>query len=69
MIVKAQNAGWGYHSAIQDVVVEPNITYTLSGMMKTSLTHAAAFFNVQLLKEDGTLLEVGITGLIHVIIG
>ena len=43
MIVKAQNAGWGYHSAIQDVVVEPNITYTLSGMMKTSLTHAAAF--------------------------
>ena len=42
MIVKAQNAGWGYHSAIQDVV-EPNTTYTLSGMMKTSLTHAGAF--------------------------
>ncbi len=59
MIVKAQNAGWGYHSAIQDVVVEPNTTYTLSGMMKTSLTHAGAFFNVQLLKEDGTPLGSG----------
>ncbi|KPU51807.1 DNRLRE domain-containing protein [Bacillus wiedmannii] len=59
MIVKAQNAGWGYHSAIQDAVVEPNTTYTLSGMMKTSLTHAGAFFNVQLLKEDGTPLGSG----------
>ncbi|MBR9687579.1 DNRLRE domain-containing protein [Bacillus cereus] len=59
MIVKAQNAGWGYHSAIQDVVVEPNTTYTLSGMMKTSLTNAGAFFNVQLLKEDGTPLGSG----------
>ncbi|HFJ9312818.1 DNRLRE domain-containing protein [Bacillus cereus group sp. BceL308] len=59
MTVKAQNAGWGYHSAIQDIVVEPNTTYTLSGMMKTALTHAGAFFNVQLLKEDGNPLDGG----------
>ncbi|PFZ97887.1 DNRLRE domain-containing protein [Bacillus wiedmannii] len=59
MIVQAQNTGWGYHSAIQDIVVEPNTTYTLSGMMKTSLTHAGAFFNVQLLKEDGNPLDGG----------
>ncbi|MFB8328961.1 DNRLRE domain-containing protein [Bacillus wiedmannii] len=59
MTVKAPNAGSGYHSAIQDIVVEPNTTYTLSGMMKTSLTHAGAFFNVQLLKEDGNPLDGG----------
>ncbi|MFJ8522653.1 DNRLRE domain-containing protein [Bacillus cereus] len=59
LIVQAQNAGWGFQSAIQDVVVEPNTTYTLSGMMKTSLNHAGAFFNVQFLKEDGKPIEDG----------
>ncbi|OOR07366.1 wall-associated protein [Bacillus cereus] len=57
---KASTNDWGYIAAIQDVTLEPNTTYTLSGMMKTALSPGiGAFFNVQLLKEDGSPVDGG----------
>lgn len=57
---KASNNDWGYIAAIQDVTLEPNATYTLSGMLKTALSPGiGAFFNVQLLKEDGSAVDGG----------
>ncbi|MGK4096203.1 DNRLRE domain-containing protein [Bacillus altitudinis] len=38
----------GYSSATQEVTLEPNTTYTLSGKIKTELTKARAFFNIDL---------------------
>ncbi|MEW9184300.1 DNRLRE domain-containing protein [Bacillus mycoides] len=57
---KASTNDWGYIAAIQDVTLEPNTTYTLSGMLKTALSPGiGAFFNVQLLKEDGSAVDGG----------
>ncbi|MGN4844972.1 DNRLRE domain-containing protein [Bacillus cereus group sp. MYBK134-1] len=56
---KATNNDWGYIAAIQEVTLEPNTTYTLSGMMKTDLANGAAFFNVQLLNENGAGVDGG----------
>ncbi|WP_242311941.1 DNRLRE domain-containing protein [Bacillus cereus group sp. BfR-BA-01331] len=57
---KASNNDWGYIAATQDVTLEPNTTYTLSGMIKTALSQGTgAFFNIQLLKEDGSAIEGG----------
>ncbi|HDR7512209.1 DNRLRE domain-containing protein [Bacillus toyonensis] len=51
---KSTSAEWGYVAAIQEVTLEPNKTYTLSGMMKTdALQKADAFYNVQLFNENG----------------
>ena len=49
----------GLYCAIQEVTLEPNTTYTLSGMMKTDLANGAAFFNVQLLNENGAGVDGG----------
>ncbi|MED3020543.1 wall-associated protein, partial [Bacillus thuringiensis] len=57
---KASNNDWGYIAAIQEVTLEPNTTYTLSGMIKTTLSQGTgAFFNIQLLKEDGSAIDGG----------
>lgn len=57
---KASTNDWGYIAAIQDVTLEPNTTYTLSGMLKTALSPGiGAFFNIQLLKEDGSAIDGG----------
>ncbi|MBJ8055061.1 DNRLRE domain-containing protein [Bacillus cereus] len=57
---KASNNDWGYIAAIQDVTLEPNTTYTVSGMLKTALSPGiGAFFNIQLLKEDGSAVDGG----------
>ena len=56
---KATNNDWGYIAAIQEVTLEPNTTYTLSGMMKTDLANGAGFFNVQLLNENGAGVDGG----------
>ncbi|MED3085626.1 DNRLRE domain-containing protein [Bacillus toyonensis] len=57
---KTSTNDWGYIAATQDVTLEPNATYTLSGMLKTALSPGVgAFFNVQLLKEDGSAVEGG----------
>ncbi|EJQ36453.1 YD repeat (two copies) [Bacillus cereus BAG5X1-1] len=57
---KASTNDWGYIAAIQDVTLEPNTTYTLSGMLKTALSPGiGAFFNIQLLKEDGSAVDGG----------
>ncbi|WP_255258214.1 DNRLRE domain-containing protein [Bacillus toyonensis] len=57
---KASTNDWGYIAAIQDVKLEPNTTYTLSGMLKTALSPGiGAFYNVQLLKEDGSAVDGG----------
>ncbi|PGE85259.1 wall-associated protein [Bacillus pseudomycoides] len=51
---KSTSAEWGYVGAIQEVTLEPNKTYTLSGMMKTdALQKADAFYNVQLFNANG----------------
>ncbi|MBD1373936.1 DNRLRE domain-containing protein [Hazenella sp. IB182357] len=45
----------GYRAAVQELEVEPNQTYTISGYIKTKdLTNAKAFFNTEHLKNDGT---------------
>jgi RHS repeat-associated protein len=45
----------GYMAAIQDVVVSPDTTYSLSGQIKTdNLKKGMAFFNVQFLNASGT---------------
>ncbi|WP_096478389.1 aureocin A53 family class IId bacteriocin [Bacillus anthracis] len=56
---KATNNDWGYIAAIQEVTLEPNTTYTLSGMVKTDLVNGAAFFNVQSLNENGAGIDGG----------
>lgn len=57
---KASTDDWGYIAATQDVTLEPNTTYTLSGMLKTTLSPGiGAFFNIQLLKEDGSAVDGG----------
>ncbi|MDA7025189.1 DNRLRE domain-containing protein [Bacillus sp. CLL-7-23] len=38
----------GYVSATQEVVLEPDTTYTLSGKIKTDLAKARAYFNIDL---------------------
>ncbi|WP_236546350.1 RHS repeat-associated core domain-containing protein [Anoxybacillus sp. PDR2] len=42
----------GYVAATQEIAVKPNVTYTLSGKMKTNLTKAYAFFNIELLDSQ-----------------
>ncbi|WP_346426548.1 DNRLRE domain-containing protein [Bacillus thuringiensis] len=56
---KATSNEWGYIAAIQEVTLEPNTTYTLSGMVKTDLSNGAAFFNVQSLNENGAGIDDG----------
>ncbi|MGU3372269.1 DNRLRE domain-containing protein [Bacillus mycoides] len=56
---KATNNDWGYIAVIQEVTLEPNTTYTLSGMVKTDLSNGAAFFNVQSLNENGAGIDGG----------
>lgn len=56
---KATNNDWGFIAATQEVTLEPNTTYTLSGMVKTDLSNGAAFFNVQSLNEHGAGIEAG----------
>ncbi|WP_192825953.1 DNRLRE domain-containing protein [Bacillus pacificus] len=56
---KATNNDWGYIAAIQEVTLEPNTTYTLSGMIKTDLANGAGFFNVQLLNENSAGVDGG----------
>ncbi|HFK1764257.1 wall-associated protein [Bacillus wiedmannii] len=56
---KATSNEWGYTAAIQEVTLEPNTTYTLSGMVKTDLSNGAAFFNVQSLNENGAGIDGG----------
>ncbi|WP_426470407.1 hypothetical protein, partial [Salmonella enterica] len=42
----------GYVAATQEIAVKPNATYTLSGKIKTNLTKASAFFNVEFLDSQ-----------------
>lgn len=42
----------GHTSATQEVQLEPNTTYTLSGQIKTDLTKARAYFNIDLRDKD-----------------
>ena len=42
----------GYVAATQEIAVKPNTTYTLSGKIKTNLTKANAFFNIQFLDSQ-----------------
>ncbi|KDN91192.1 hypothetical protein EF87_20220 [Bacillus amyloliquefaciens] len=42
----------GHASATQEVQLEPNTTYTLSGQIKTDLTKARAYFNIDLRDKD-----------------
>ncbi|OCA85770.1 Wall-associated protein [Bacillus sp. FJAT-27225] len=46
----------GYIAAIQELAAQPNTTYTLSGKIKTNLSKANAFFNIQILDSQGTHL-------------
>ncbi|MFK4427722.1 RHS repeat-associated protein [Bacillus sp. RC51] len=41
------------------MLLEPNTTYTLSGMVKTDLSNGADFFNVQSLNEHGAGIDGG----------
>ncbi|MEM5640842.1 hypothetical protein AAHH71_30195 [Bacillus toyonensis] len=44
MVSKAKDTSWGYIIGAQDVFVDPNQTYTLSGWVKTdNLKNASAF--------------------------
>ncbi|KIP21341.1 tRNA nuclease WapA [Anoxybacillus ayderensis] len=42
----------GYVAATQEIAVKPNVTYTFSGKIKTNLTKASAFFNVEFLDSQ-----------------
>ncbi|MCU5517788.1 DNRLRE domain-containing protein [Bacillus wiedmannii] len=46
-------SSWGYTAIAQEVEVEPNTNYTLTGMVKTTLKNADAYFNVMFLDENG----------------
>ncbi|MCA1057597.1 DNRLRE domain-containing protein [Rossellomorea aquimaris] len=47
----------GYLATTYDVTVKPNTTYKITGMIKTNLANANAFFNVNSLKNDGASLS------------
>ncbi|EJQ78680.1 YD repeat (Two copies) [Bacillus toyonensis] len=54
VVSKAKDTSWGYIIGAQDVFVDPNQTYTLSGWVKTdNLKNASAFFNIVLLDGNG----------------
>ncbi|GGJ71362.1 YD repeat-containing protein [Anoxybacillus voinovskiensis] len=42
----------GYVAATQEIAVKPNVAYTFSGKIKTHLTKARAFFNVEFLDSQ-----------------
>jgi RHS repeat-associated protein len=46
----------GHISATQDITVTENTTYTLSGKVKTNLSKANAFFNIQFFDSQGAKL-------------
>ncbi|MFD3447575.1 DNRLRE domain-containing protein [Microbacteriaceae bacterium 4G12] len=57
VVSKAKDTSWGYIIGAQDVYVNPNQTYTLSGWLKAdSLKNASAFFNIVLLDEKGNTI-------------
>ncbi|WP_335872617.1 DNRLRE domain-containing protein [Bacillus sp. 2205SS5-2] len=47
----------GYLSSTYEVGVKPNTNYRLSGLIKTDLQQANAFFNVKMMETDGTHLD------------
>ncbi|QNU22751.1 hypothetical protein IC805_07565 [Geobacillus thermoleovorans] len=51
------NTELGYVAATQEIAVKPNTTYTLSGKIKTNLTKANAFFNVQFLNSQNQTIS------------
>ncbi len=56
---KATNDAWGYIGVMQEIAVEPNTTYTLSGMIKTDLAAGSAIFNVKSLNENRAGIDSG----------
>ncbi|MEF7657824.1 DNRLRE domain-containing protein [Bacillus thuringiensis] len=59
LTTQATNDGWGYIGVMQEVAVEPNTTYTLSGMIKTDLAAGSAIFNVKSLNEKREGIDNG----------
>ncbi|PGK08261.1 wall-associated protein [Bacillus anthracis] len=59
LTTEATNDGWGYIGVMQEVAVEPNTTYTLSGMVKTNLAAGSAIFNVKSLNEKREGIDNG----------
>ncbi|OKO96214.1 wall-associated protein [Geobacillus proteiniphilus] len=51
------NTELGYVAATQEITVKPNTTYTLSGKIKTNLTKANAFFNVQFMNSQNQTIS------------
>lgn len=49
---KSTSSLQGYVSAVQEISVQANVNYTLSGLIKTKLTKADAFFNVEFLDTN-----------------
>ena len=54
IVSKARDTNWGFIAGTQQVLVDPDRTYTLSGWVKTeNLKNSGVFFNIELLDGNG----------------
>lgn len=53
---KSTSSSHGHVSAVQEIPVSPNMNYSVSGLIKTKLSKADAFFNVEFLDANNARL-------------